>query len=170
MAYTVNYNRADRSTETKYNLACEQLMTQDFDKNDVLSRNGDFVMTNHTSPTSALEYVTYQRNGITDIYSSLPTNQNDERAVDRNFWIPSKRGIKLYTNVRQVWKFSDPDNPTLPEYLAPVSASLSITVPRNDAVSVNDIKQLIERLIAALFADNEDHIAAMLRGSLNPGV
>lgn len=157
MSYVISYNLPQTSA-TGISLQTPKFETANYATTKDVS--GDVQLTNIQSPIGLPEQFTFRTSSVSNIYKSSN--------VDPTLYMPSKRGIRLNTHVRQTWTVHDPDDLTAPSYAIPVTASLTLQVPVNNLLSTADVDQLILRLLCTLYPDNLSAVAKMLRNSLNP--
>lgn len=159
MSYTITTN-VPTSETTGESIQSSYVATKNYALTKDLS--GECELTNILSPIGLPEVLTYRASNIADIYK----NAN----IDRTLWTPTKRGISVNYHLRQTWSAKDAAVPTAPVYAMPVTASLTIRIPQNEFITLDDVNGLIAQLLGMLYPDGTSCIAANLRYALNPKV
>jgi len=153
MSYTIVTNRpADATAESFSRLP---VVENEY----VLKENSatSALYTNIQSPLGKPENIKYSCRRIADVYANT--------GIDKVYWQPTRRGVEIYTQLVQNWSAVDSDVPENPEYVLPVSASISLKIPENSLISVTDVEDLLKRTLGALYAGNTSHLAEFLRGA-----
>lgn len=154
MSYSIVTNRpADATAETFSRLP---VVENEY----VLKENSasSVLYTNIQSPLGKPENVKYAFRRIADVYANT--------GIDKVYALPTKRGVEIYTQLVQNWSAIDSDNPENPEYILPVSCSISLKVPENSLISTSNVEDLLKRTLGALYAGNASHLAEFLRGAV----
>lgn len=157
MSYTITYN-APASESTGKTIQSTYVGTSLY----ALTKNlsGEAQLTNTGSPIGLPEILTYRASNIADIY------QNS--GIDRSLFTPTRRGLSVNYHVRQTWTASDSTDPKASVYAMPVTASLTIRIPQNELISIDNVDALIAKLLGMLYPDGTSCIAANVRFALNP--
>lgn len=157
MSYTITVN-APASDKPATNIAASHVDTSYYALTKDLT--GECQLTNIQSPISLPEILTYRASNIADIY------QNS--GIDRTLVTPTRRGISVNYHLRQTWTAADASQPTAPTYAMPVTASLTLRIPQNEFISLDNVNTLISKMLGMLFPDGQSSLAANIRFALNP--
>lgn len=157
MSYTITVN-APASEKPATSVAASYVDTSYYALTKDLT--GECQLTNVQSPIGLPEILTYRASNIADIY------QNS--GIDRTLVTPTKRGISVNYHLRQTWTASDSANPSAPVYAMPVTASLTLRIPQNEFISLDNVNALINKLLGLLYPDGTSSIASNIRFALNP--
>lgn len=123
---------------------------------------GEAIITNRKSPLDAPETFRFGMTSIKDVY----VNRN----IDPGTYSPSKRGTQVLAQLEEVWTKTNSDD-TSYRVNMPVSAHIVIRTPNDSAISLNDITELVGRLVSGLFETGSlttDRLASLYRGSMLP--
>jgi hypothetical protein len=72
--------------------------------------------------------------------------------------------VHLYCQVRQVWTAKPTEDETVPEYDCPASGSISLEIPLDRNVTLQDIQQLLNDAVSHWFTQNEEILTSFSRG------
>lgn len=122
----------------------------------------EVVITNLTSPVDRPETFRIGYQEIPNIYAG--------KTIDPSVYAPSKRGVKILTQVAEVWSETDSADATYRRDV-PVSAQLVIQTGSLETITTSMLLTLVGRLVSGLFETGSlttERLQAMLRGSLTP--
>lgn len=157
MSYKINYN-VPASTDTGVTIQTPYVDTDSYAVTTDVA--GETRLTNINSPIGLPEVLSYRASNINDIYANS--------GIERALYTPTRRGISVNVHLRQTWSATDADTPTAPSYALPVTASLTLRIPQNEFIATSNVVDLYSKVIALLYPNNQNNIAALLRSSLNP--
>jgi hypothetical protein len=156
MAYSLISNRPASAVSSE--IAVHPLVFSTSDYREFRTSETETIYRSTTGSDLAGVYDTYAKlsvDNIGNVYSD---------SVDRRLRLPSAGGVKAYLQLIENQKAADPTDPTLPEYLSPLSSSLAVTIQKNVLVSVDAVKSHLRYLLGLLLWDNEEHLASLFRG------
>lgn len=156
MSYSYNPNYQSHSTPVT-EITAVPTVTEDFTPFVESSNKSRRVFKNMTTPIGKDETITFEYRNVANIYANS--------GIDPVFWTPTKRGIRLYASVSDVWTAIDSTDATAPHYDSPFSASLILQVPQNEILTEEDAARILNRLIGILYANGRAHWGKLLRGS-----
>jgi hypothetical protein len=120
---------------------------------------GKVVYTDVTSPQDQPSTLRIAQQSRANIYAGT--------SIDPAAFLATKRGTDTIIEVRQVWMESDSEDSTYLRF-APVRAALTLSLPDSAIVTPDRVADLVQTVIAALFAQGDDThtdgIAALLHG------
>lgn len=160
MAYSINHNSADttgRTADITVNLFSKS--SNDYTVVSQGTRPASTTVSNLDSGISTPELTNVQFSRVPNIYL------NSE--IERVLQAPSKQGLKVYHNLKQTWSYADSEG-VQPSYNKPVQGSISLTMPNDGVVTVTDVYQFLQDLVATFWWDGQLRLEKELRGSTNP--
>jgi hypothetical protein len=160
MAYSINHNSADttgRTADITINLFSKS--SNDYTVVSQGTRPASTTVSNLDSGISTPELTNMQFSRVPNIYL------NSE--IERVLQAPSKQGLKVYRNLKQTWSYTDSEG-VQPSYNKPVQGSISLSIPNDGVVTVTDVYQFLQDLVATFWWDGQLRLEKELRGSTNP--
>lgn len=154
MAYQYTMNYDTHLTPTK-SLSLIPVVTTDFAP---YTKSGNrTTIVNTTSALGKEELVTYEYRLVKNIYANT--------SIDPSLWTPTKRGVNLFIQVKDIATASDAEDATKPVYDSPFKASVSVQIPMNELVTDELIEAFFCRLAGAIYANGLSQWAKLARGS-----
>lgn len=154
MAYSYDHN-ITRPTGEGISITLPPVVKTNFDL--FTDKPGETTYHNLTSPISLQETRKFATSGIANIY--------DGSGISRAFYGPTVNGIKLYTQCRQTWTAADSSSTTAASWVRPVSGSLSLVLPNDPFLTMEDVLALCWDLVSSLYPDGENALIRFIRGS-----
>lgn len=142
MAYTMSYNSSGQTGDPDTTYSVHSLILSDFAV--VTDVPGKFLMTNVNSGIGQPEKVEIDQRTIQNVYAGT--------GIEPALMLPTKSGSQIRADVKQVWLWSDPTDPSKPRYALPVHGSISFTIPNCEFITNTDIAELVTRLLGAVAA------------------
>lgn len=121
---------------------------------------GECQLTNISAPIGLPEVLTYRGSNLADIYANS--------GIDRALYTPSRRGVSINAHLRQTWSARDDSVPQAPQYAMPVTCSITLRIPQNEFITLQNVEQLYSKCLGMLFPNGSSFVAQMLRLALNP--
>lgn len=87
-------------------------------------------------------------------------------SVENASMLPSKRGVDIVVETKEMWRESDDTDPTY-DRLIPVRCAITLNLPIAAQVTPDAVEHLIGRTVAALYKQGEDDITAGLNALLH---
>lgn len=112
------------------------------------------------SPADAQEWYFLQSR----LGHGLYANEND---IGRARQAPYTGKVNIYLQHKSYWFARDPERPDDPEYLLPMTSSISLTVPTISMVTEQNVKDEISRLLGILYPGAVSALPRYLRGATN---
>jgi hypothetical protein len=134
--------------------------TQDFTKRETKANQA--IISNLTSPLDRPETIRFAYQGIADVYKGT--------GIDPSVYASSRKGFSVLVQVNDTISVVDSD--TKKRVDLPISAHLVFKGPQHEAVSGEVIRQLIARVIGALYEEGaatpDARINSLIRGAVLP--
>lgn len=121
------------------------------------------VLTYLSSPLGKDETIKYACYPVANVYKGTGIAATDQSAA--------VEGVKIVASLRQTWSVvaEEADTVSAPNYKIPVTAQVSITVPKNEYISSSDLYTLLRQATGTLFDSTGAHrLAKLVRGSVRP--
>lgn len=124
---------------------------------------GQCQISNMSSPLGCEEIIRYNNYPVTDVYKGTGVATTDQQN--------SRSGVKVVSNVHQMWTVEAEVGDTIstPAYKLPVSCQITLTVPKNQFITNDDLFQLVQRAVGTLYSDSTTlKLSSLVRGALKP--
>jgi hypothetical protein len=120
------------------------------------------LIVNMNSPVAYPEKFRVSATDIANIYK--------DSGVSATQYSATKKGVKLYSQLTEHWTVTKTDDATYNVAL-PVSCAISLQLPQDPAVTIDDVLFLLGRAVSGLFDSGSEtgvRLQALLRKSLKP--
>lgn len=120
------------------------------------------IITNLATPMGRDETVRYAHFAVDNVYKNSGIQILEQQ--------PVKSGVKVVCSVRQNWSLTaETEAEKAPDYILPVTAQITLTVPNNQYIAATDLEKIILQAVGALYtSDGASKIASLVRGSMKP--
>lgn len=121
------------------------------------------ILTNLSTPIGRDETIRYANFDVDNIYRNtgiLPSEQQ-----------PVKSGVKVVCSIRQNWELAAEtgDSVEAPAYILPVTAQLTLTLPKNNYIATTDLEKIMLQVVGAMYdSEGSSKLASLVRGSMKP--
>lgn len=156
----INHNEGSKRTQADITLSLKSGTISNWAVISQDNKSNSTTITNVGSGVTTPHIQKYQVTKVANIYNGAD--------IERTMQSPLKRGTRLYHQVRQNWTVPADAATGLSSYTLPVSGSISLTIPDDPSITVEDVRAILMNVVETFYWNGGVRLGEELRGQSNP--